>query len=90
MAGFHTRRTLEHWHPDDGPLDAWLATWAERGMAPEYPWPSTPITVNGRTAWPFALIDAEWLAAHPHWMSGLAPSRLVAARLPAGNARQGI
>ena len=60
-----TRRTLEHYHPDDGPLDAWLASWAARGMVPEYPWDSTPITLSGRTVLPYALIDAEWLAEHP-------------------------
>jgi hypothetical protein len=27
------------------------------------------IVVNGRTVLPFALIDAEWLAEHPGWMS---------------------
>ena len=73
MAAFHTRRTLEHWHPDDGPLEDWLAAWAEQGMAPEYQWPSTPITVNGRTVLPYALIDAEWLAELPGWMTGLVP-----------------
>jgi hypothetical protein len=54
MAGFHTRRGLEHWHPDDGPLDEWLAGWAEQGFVPEYSWDSTPIVVNGRTVLPWA------------------------------------
>jgi len=25
----------------------------------EYPWDPTPVTVNGRTVWPYALIDVE-------------------------------
>ena len=50
-----TRRTLEHYHPDDGPLDAWLASWAARGMVPEYPWDPPTVVVNGRTVWPYAL-----------------------------------
>ena len=62
MAGMHTRRTLEHWTLEDGPLDAWLASWAARGMLPEYPWESTPIVVNGGTVLPYGLVDAEWLA----------------------------
>ena len=69
MAVFHTRRKLEQWHPDDGPLDEWLAAWAEQGFVPEYPWDSTPITVNGRTVLPYALIDADWLADRPGWMT---------------------
>ena len=68
MAGMHTRRTLEHWTPDDGPLEDWLAGWRAEGLVPEYPWDSPPIVVNGRTVWPYALIHAEWLGAHPGWM----------------------
>jgi hypothetical protein len=62
-----TRRTLEHYHPDDGPLDAWLASWAARGMVPEYPWEPTPVVVNSRSVLPYALVDAEWLAEHPEY-----------------------
>jgi hypothetical protein len=40
-------------------------------MVPEYPWDRPPIVVNGRTVLPYALVDAEWLAKHPGWMSGL-------------------
>jgi hypothetical protein len=43
----HVRRTLEHWHPDLGPLDEWLAAWAEQGMVSEYPWEPTPVVVTG-------------------------------------------
>ena len=71
MAGMHTRRTLEQWAPDDGPIDAWLAGWAAQGMVPEYPWPSTPIVVKGRQVWPYALVDAEWLANHPEHTAAL-------------------
>jgi hypothetical protein len=73
MAPVHPRRTLEHWHPDDGPLDAWLASWAEQGMVPEYPWPSTLVVVNGRTVYPHALIDADWLAHHPNYLADSVP-----------------
>lgn len=72
MAGFHTRRSLEHWHPDDGPLEDWLAGWRAEGLVPEHPWDSTPIVVTGRTVLPYALVDAEWIAEHPGWMTGLA------------------
>jgi hypothetical protein len=67
----HVRRTLEHWHPELGPLDEWLAGWAGQGLVPEYPWDSAPIVVNGRTVLPYALVDAEWLGEHPGWMDGL-------------------
>jgi hypothetical protein len=65
------RRTLEHWSPDLGPLDDWLTAWAEQGMVPEYPWPSTPIAVKGRQVSPYALVDATWLAAHPEYTAAL-------------------
>jgi hypothetical protein len=72
-ASVHTRRTLEHYHPDEGPLDQWLARWAEQGLSPEYPWPSTAIVVNGRLVYPYALIDSAWLAEHPGWMTEALP-----------------
>jgi hypothetical protein len=51
------RRTLEHWDPDDGPLDEWLAAWAQRGLVPEFPWQPTAVVVNGRRVWPYALVE---------------------------------
>jgi hypothetical protein len=33
MAGMHTRRTLEHWTPDDGPLEDWLDGWRYQAFA---------------------------------------------------------
>jgi hypothetical protein len=48
----HVRRTLEHWHPELGPLDELLAAWAEQGMVSEYPWEPTPVVVNGVRVWP--------------------------------------
>ena len=71
MAGMHTRRTLEHWAPDDGPLEEWLAGWRAEGLMPEYPWPSTAIVVNGRTVLPYALVEATWLAEHPEHTAAL-------------------
>ena len=71
MAGSPTRRTLEHWTPDDGPLNDWLAGWRAEGLVPEYPWDSTPIVVNGRTVLPYALVDSTWLAAHPEYTAAL-------------------
>jgi hypothetical protein len=71
MAGFHTRRTLEHWHPELGPLEDWLAARAERGMVPEYPWDPEPVIVNGVKVLSYALVDATWLAAHPEHTAAL-------------------
>jgi hypothetical protein len=66
------RRNLEHYSPEDGPLEEWLARWAEQGMVPEYPWPPTPVVVNGRTVAPYVLVDAVWLAEHPEYTEALA------------------
>jgi hypothetical protein len=71
MAGSHTSRTLEHWTPDDGPLDTWLASWAAQAMVPEYSWDSPPIVVNGRTVLPYPLVDATWLAERPEYTAAL-------------------
>jgi hypothetical protein len=38
---------------------------------PEYPWDSPPLVVDGRLVHVYALIDADWLAQHPGWMTGL-------------------
>jgi hypothetical protein len=65
------RRTLEHYHPDDGPLDVWLASWAAQGLTPEYPWDPPTVTVNGRQVKPYALVDATWLKAHPEYVEAL-------------------
>jgi hypothetical protein len=63
----HTRRTVEHWAPEDGPFDEWVVAWAAAGLVPEYPWDPPMIVVNQREVLVVALIDAEWLAAHPGW-----------------------
>jgi hypothetical protein len=68
---FGPRRTLEHYSADDGPLDAWLASWEARGLTPEYPWQGEPVVVNGKTVLPFALVDATWLAAHPEYTAAM-------------------
>jgi hypothetical protein len=31
-------RTVADWTPDDGDVDAWLASWGDTGGVPEYPW----------------------------------------------------
>ena len=53
------RRTLEHWTPELGNPDAWLASQRAAGWTPEYeqPWIPEPVVVNGRQVWPVALIN---------------------------------
>ena len=73
----HVRRTLEHWHPELGPLDEWLAAWAAEGMVPEYPWEPTPVVVNGRTVLPYTFVDGQWLAEHPEYTAALQEAALA-------------
>ena len=53
------RRTLVHWTPDLGDRDSWLEELRAAGWVPEYPWEPEPVIVNGRTVWPWALIDVD-------------------------------
>jgi hypothetical protein len=59
------RRTLLHWTPDLGDRDAWLEELRAAGCVREYPWEPTPVTVNGRTVWPYALIDVDSFERKP-------------------------
>ena len=52
-----SRRNLVHWTPDLGNRDVWLEELRLSGWVPEYPWEPTPVTVNGRQVWPYAVID---------------------------------
>jgi hypothetical protein len=40
-------------------------------MVPEYPWEPTAVVVNGVKVWPYAMVDATWLAAHPEYTAAL-------------------
>ena len=53
------RRNLVHWTPNLGDREMWLKELHAAGWVPEYPWEPTPVTVNGRLRWPYALIDAD-------------------------------
>ena len=51
---------MADWTPADGDRDAWLARWLADGWRCEYPWSPTPVVVNGRQVFRYALImDAE-------------------------------
>lgn len=70
------RRVPALWHPEEGPIEEWLAAWAREGMVPEYPWShgppdQEPAIVNGRQAWPVALIEKAWLDLHPGYVESL-------------------
>lgn len=60
------RRKLEHWYPELGAYEDWLAARAGEGWVREYPGELTAVIVNGRQVWPVALIDAS----APHGPSG--------------------
>lgn len=62
MTRRQTRRTLEHWTPDVGTLEAWLARKPEEGWVPEYPWDPPEVSVNGRQVWAVALINSDSFA----------------------------
>ena len=64
-----TRRTLEHWTPDLGTSEEWLARKRDEGWVPEYPWEPPEVTMHGRRVWPVALIDEA------SWRHGLAHRR---------------
>jgi hypothetical protein len=49
------RRTLEHWHPDLGAYEDWLAARAAEGWVREHSGALTAVIVNGRQ--PVALIS---------------------------------
>ena len=52
-----TRRTLEHWYPDLGAYEDWLAARAAEGWVREHSGALTAVIVNGRQVWPVALIS---------------------------------
>jgi hypothetical protein len=52
-----TRRTLEHWYPELGAYEDWLADRAAEGWVREHSGALTAVIVNGRRVWPVALIN---------------------------------